>query len=326
MRPGLVEAGEQEAAQEVLALLGGEASVGRGVRHHLERLEVAGAAHVADDREVAQRLEPVAEAGFVGDDVVEHAFAVEHVEVGERDRAAHRMTTEREAVGERRLVLEERLGEEVAADHRAERRVPAGEALGAGDDVGEVVVALAAEHGAEATERADHLVGHEQHAVAVADLAHAREVALGRDEAPARVLHRLQEHRGDRLGPLEQDPFLDLVGDREHERLLVVAQRVATAVGVGDVRPRPGVSGSNGVRSAGTPVMARAPRVVPWYAVRRAITLWRWPWPMARKYWRASFHADSTASDPPVVKNTRLRSPGASSASRAASSIAGGCA
>ena len=40
---------------------------------------------------------------------------------------------------------------------------------------------------------------------------------------------------------------------------------------------------------------------------------------MARKYWRASFHADSTASDPPVVKNTRLRSPGASSARRAAS-------
>ena len=36
------------------------------------------------------------------------------------------------------------------------------------------------------------------------------------------------------------------------------------------------------------------------------------PWPMARKYWRASFHADSTASEPPVVKNTRLRSPGAS--------------
>jgi hypothetical protein len=32
---------------------------------------------------------------------------------------------------------------------------------------------------------------------------------------------------------------------------------------------------------------------------------------MARKYWRASFHADSTASDPPLVKNTRLMSPGA---------------
>jgi hypothetical protein len=39
---------------------------------------------------------------------------------------------------------------------------------------------------------------------------------------------------------------------------------------------------------------------------------------MARKYWRASFHADSTASDPPLVNHTRFRSPGARSASREA--------
>ena len=37
--------------------------------------------------------------------------------------------------------------------------------------------------------------------------------------------------------------------------------------------------------------------------------------PVSLWYWRASFSADSTASPPPVVKNTRLRSPGASSAS-----------
>jgi hypothetical protein len=41
---------------------------------------------------------------------------------------------------------------------------------------------------------------------------------------------------------------------------------------------------------------------------------------------RASFSADSTASDPPDVKKTRFRSPGASDAIRAASSIARGCA
>ena len=77
----------------------------------------------------------------------------------------------------------------------------------------------------------------------------------------------------------------------------------------------PGVSGSNGARNAGMPVMASAPSVVPWYAVLRAITLWRPALADRRwKYWRASFHADSTASEPPVVKNTRLRSPGASSA------------
>ncbi len=148
------------------------------------------------------------------------------------DRAAHGVTAEGEPVRERGLALEEGLGEEVATDHRAERRVAAGEPLGAGDDVGEVVVALAAEHRAEPAERADDLVGHEQHAVAVADLADPLEVALGRDEATARVLHRFEEHRGDGVGALEDDALLELVGEREHERLLVVGERVATAVGV----------------------------------------------------------------------------------------------
>ena len=55
------------------------------------------------------------------------------------------------------------------------------------------------------------------------------------------------------------------------------------------------------------------------------MTLTRSGWPFSLKYWRASFHADSTASEPPVVKNTRFRSPGASSASFAASSMAFGC-
>ena len=58
------------------------------------------------------------------------------------------------------------------------------------------------------------------------------------------------------------------------------------------------------------PLMARAPIVVPWYATLRAMTLVRCGWPMARKYWRASFHADSTASEPLVVKKMRLRSAG----------------
>ena len=48
--------------------------------------------------------------------------------------------------------------------------------------------------------------------------------------------------------------------------------------------------------------------------------------PVSLWYWRASLSADSTASQPPLVKKTRLRSPGASAATRAASSIACGCA
>jgi len=48
--------------------------------------------------------------------------------------------------------------------------------------------------------------------------------------------------------------------------------------------------------------------------------------PVSLWYWRASLSADSTDSEPPLVKKTRLRSPGAIEAMRAASSIAGGCA
>jgi hypothetical protein len=54
--------------------------------------------------------------------------------------------------------------------------------------------------------------------------------------------------------------------------------------------------------------------------------LYRLGSPVSLKYCLASFHADSTASEPLVVKNTRFRSPGARSASRAASSMALGCA
>ncbi len=46
--------------------------------------------------------------------------------------------------------------------------------------------------------------------------------------------------------------------------------------------------------------------------------------PVSLWYWRDIFQADSTASEPPDVKNTRLRSPGASPAMRAASSTATG--
>ena len=51
--------------------------------------------------------------------------------------------------------------------------------------------------------------------MAVADLAHALEVALGRSEAAAGVLHRLQDHRGHGLRALEEDPVLDRDGSPE---------------------------------------------------------------------------------------------------------------
>ena len=58
----------------------------------------------------------------------------------------------------------------------------------------------------------------------------------------------------------------------------------------------------------------------------RLITLCLAGLPISLQYCLASFHAVSTASPPPVVKNTRFRSPGVDWASRSASSIALGCA
>ena len=88
-----------------------------------------------------------------------------------------------------------------------------------------------------------------------------------------------------------------------------------------------GTSGWNGSRMPGTPVSESAPNVVPWYAMCLAIALYRLPGCAPRAMWncRASFHADSTASEPPDTKKTRLRSPGASDATSSASSIARGC-
>ena len=128
------------------------------------------------------------------------------------DGARHRVPAEGEAVGEDRRAVQERLGDVVAGDHRAQRRVGRGDALGGRDDVRLVAVALAAEPVPEPPPRADHLVGDQQHAVAVADLAHALEVAVLRHEAAAAVLDRLEDHRGDRVGALELDRLLDRVG------------------------------------------------------------------------------------------------------------------
>ena len=93
---------------------------------------------------------------------------------------------------------------------------------------GWIAVALAAEVVAEPAPGADHLVGDQQHVVAVADLAHALEVAVLRRDAAAGVLQRLEDHRGDRLGALEEDLLLDLVGGPE--RVAVAGPVVAVGV------------------------------------------------------------------------------------------------
>ena len=166
-QPAAEQLAAEVAAQQRLGLLAVEALLGVAVLDELDRVEVAGAAHVADDRDVAQRLE-------------------HRAQVAARSRArsrgcprprttsmlasatarGHRVPAEREAVDERRRALEERLDDAVGGDHRAHRRVGGREALGRRDDVGLVVVALGAEPVAEAAPGADDLVGDQQHVVA----------------------------------------------------------------------------------------------------------------------------------------------------------------
>ena len=59
---------------------------------------------------------------------------------------------------------------------------------------------------------ADHFVRNEQHAVAIADLAHFLPVPGWRREAPAGVLYWLEENGGNRLGTFAKDGLFDLAG------------------------------------------------------------------------------------------------------------------
>src|SRR5919197_203025 len=65
-QPALVELAREEAAQQVLGLLVAEALLGLLVLDELDRHEITGAAHVADDRQVVlQALEHRAELALV---------------------------------------------------------------------------------------------------------------------------------------------------------------------------------------------------------------------------------------------------------------------
>jgi hypothetical protein len=111
------------------------------------------------------------------------------------------------------------------------RRIRVGERLGHGHQVGLEAVSLRTEVLTEPSPGADHLVRDQQHVVAIADLADSLEVAVLRRDAATRVLQRLEDHRRDRLGALELDGLLDLIGSPER----IAVCRPVVAVGVGHV-------------------------------------------------------------------------------------------
>ena len=184
-------------------------------------------------------VELLVEVALVAPHVAEHVLALHDLDVAQRDRGRHGMAAERDAVHPV-AAGQERLGHLVGDHHGAERLVGRGQPLRRRDDVGLEVVLDRAEPLAEPAERADHLVGDLQHAVGVADLAHALVVARVRGEGAAGVLHGLGDHHRDGVGPLELDRLGDLVGAAERALGLVRAVLAAVAVRVRDVPRRRG--------------------------------------------------------------------------------------
>ena len=136
-------------------------------------------AHVADDREVAERLEPRQEAPSHLTGALDEAFSLDDVDVREAHRAAHGMT----GVGRRvhelpigRRLLQRRVH---ALRHQdpAERQVGARDALCERHEVRFDAPVPHRKPAPGPPEAGDHLVGDQQHVVLGADLPHARPVA-----------------------------------------------------------------------------------------------------------------------------------------------------
>ena len=118
----LLQLRREELAQQHLALLGAERLAGGAILDELERHEVAGAAHVADDVVVAREaVQLLGEVGLVGAHVAEHVEALHDLEVRARDRGRERVAAERDAVQVVLAALDERLRHAIGDEQRHRR-------------------------------------------------------------------------------------------------------------------------------------------------------------------------------------------------------------
>src|SRR5581483_7209671 len=85
-QPALEEPQREEAPEQPLRLLGVERRPGLLVLDELDRMEEAGAADVADDRQVQQLLERGTERRLVLEDALDHPLAAHDLDVLECDR------------------------------------------------------------------------------------------------------------------------------------------------------------------------------------------------------------------------------------------------
>ena len=141
------------------------------------------------------------------------------------------------------------LDDTLAGDCRAHREVAGGHRLGHRHDVGFDAEVLAREPGAGTSEAGDHLVDDQQHVVAVADLAHPREVACRRNLHAMRLHDGLGDEGCDEFRPFALDVLFEKIGAIVAILLVAHAERIAVAGRAGN---------EAGARNAGLGDVARA--------------------------------------------------------------------
>ena len=143
-------------------------------------------------------------------------------------------------------------------DHPRERDDAAADALAERDHVGHGAEVLDREPVAGAAEPGDHLVGDQQHLVAVAHLPHGRQIAVGqRHRRARRTGHRLDDERRHVLGAAREDGGLErrralLGGVRVRHPRVLAQQRARTAPASATPRARGRPSSSRGRTSPGS--------------------------------------------------------------------------
>ena len=160
------------ADEQVEALGGGERHLRHRVGDQLEADEEPAAADVADTFDIGEAfLDHRHQARPVGPHPLDQPITLDDALDGETGSTGERVSGER-VPGLRTSDRGQHGRDLVVVQRRAERHIPAAESLGDGHHVRRDPVVFERPPGAAAPGAAHHLVGDQQHAVAVADLAH----------------------------------------------------------------------------------------------------------------------------------------------------------
>ena len=208
-----------------------------GLRTSCDRRHQPLAANVADEGKApCDRGESLLQVGALPGRVLDDLLALQHLHRRHARRAGQRVAGVGIAVhdGGERVVAMKRLLDLLAHSRGTKRDVGRVDALGEDHEVRLDAPGTGAEHGAGPAEAGDDLVGDQEHAVAVADLAHQRPEGVGRHDHAAACLDRFGDEGGHRVGALEQDLALERLGAQPRERRGIVL-RPGIAIGVGRV-------------------------------------------------------------------------------------------